>query len=621
MIDKNNENYYELFNILYTYLSKERNLNLSVSANSFQAESTSNAVAMASSDEYLDNYKSPTYSEYVDKTDDDIVKIIPKDYFFIVGVKSYYGKEFYVYIDTYNTWYNHIPIYVSQVYIVDIDVTKSNSTQDSLLDFNASGYPNIESNCGVYIEPVINEIYIGVKAENNDSFNISQVQNKTVLRNDNLKLNIGYRATPKYIVLDNFGVINDYADEKDKYNCIYHVKYRMEINKEGVKPNNISDMICSYIGTFIDICSILGIPIISDILSVFSTYWGLVDDYLTSNTGKAEYKIKQEQPKLIGENIAYFYNSLNADSVLFHMINFLDSLRERNALDYKYIIEIKNSSYNGEKDGVSALDDALISPAYRQTYLKFSFYIFDDNYRLTNSDVVFDYDFYDYNYSVNYTGNIFQNEQFMISNLSSKSTISFNIVKNNFEYVYLISNNVSGTFLYNIPQNTYLKLVDINGRTLYSSNSRHGKLNHLLFNIEANKQYFLVGGYYDSAKTGTFIVNKTNIGQFTYPNYMSYSYSAHNLPSIKCLSYQHYGVYKIYTITTDSYCDTEIFIYNDKCGLIGYDDNSLYQDEDVSNYNASLYEPIGDDELVYIVCRTKTIYYNNNVELSLIKWS
>lgn len=64
-----------------------------------------------------------------------------------------------------------------------------------------------------------------------------------------------------------------------------------------------------------------------------------------------------------------------------------------------------------------------------------------------------------------------------------------------------------------------------------------------------------------------------------------------------------------------------IFIYL-KSGLIGYDDNSLYQDEDVSNYNASLYEPIGDDELVYIVCRTKTIYYNNNnVELSLIKWS
>ena len=80
-----------------------------------------------------------------------IVKIIPKDYFFIVGVKSYYGKEFYVYIDTYNTGYNHIPIYVSQVYIVDIDVTKSNSTQDSLLDFNASGYPNIESNCGMHV--------------------------------------------------------------------------------------------------------------------------------------------------------------------------------------------------------------------------------------------------------------------------------------------------------------------------------------------------------------------------------------------------------------------------------------------------------------------------------------
>lgn len=61
-----------------------------------------------------------------------------------------------------------------------------------------------------------------------------------------------------------------------------------------------------------------------------------------------------------------------------------------------------------------------------------------------------------------------------------------------------------------------------------------------------------------------------------------------------------------------------MFIYL-KSGLIEYDDNSLYQDEDVSNYNASLYEPIGDDELVYIVCRTKTIYYNNNnVELSLI---
>ena len=137
--------------------------------------------------------------------------------------------------------------------------------------------------------------------------------------------------------------------------------------------------------------------------------------------------------------------------------------------------------------------------------------------------------------------------------------------------------------------------------------------------LEDDKTYILVGGTY-SKTAKEFIIERETIGHFTYPKYMNYTYNVTTEPNIKCLSYYHPFAYSIYTFTTDSYFDTEIYIYNDDFGLIGYDNDSLYVDEDSSNYNASLYQPIGDYETVYVVCRTRLVYNPGQVTLSILGW-
>lgn len=616
-LDESDDEYYALYNTLYEYLDKNRSLHPLISPNSFQTEGVGSDINMASSDEYLDNYKSPTYYEYADKTDDDIVKIIPKDYFFREGIKSYCGDEYYVFMNTYSTEYNHIPIYVSQVYVVDIDVTRTNSTSLNILDYSASTKPTTESNFGIYIEPLINEVYIGIRAANYGSFNINNIQAETVLKNDNLKLNIGYRATPKYIVLDNFGIINDYLDEEDCFNCLYEIRYGLDINEIISEQDLANEAINGYLGTISNICSILGVSLAADIIDIFTSFWNLIYPYLSSGELANQYGVTNIDKGVENKNIFLALTGKNAESALFNIFDYLNYLRENNVWNYEYIIEVTNACYNGRVGDASTSESTQIMQTPRQTHLKFSFNVYDDSTKLTSNDVIYNYSFYDYNYVVCYENN---DMLFEINDFTSKSEIEFNIMENNFEQVYLVSSTKSGTYLYNVPQYSYLKLVDINGRTLYSSDSRHGSLNHLLINVEANRMYFLVGGFYTN-ETGDFSIERDTIGHFTYPQYMSYSYTVSSTPNIKCLSYQHYGVYNIYTIGTDSYGDTEIYIYNDMCGLIGYDNDSLNINEDSNNYNAYLYEPIGDDELVYIVCRAKNFYYNNDVELSLVRWN
>ena len=140
-INEDDDRYYELYNVLNEYLKLDYNIRKQTEITTFDFKyvTSSQLEQITSTDEYLDNYVSNEYYEYVDKTDDDIVKIVPKDWFFSEGVHSYCGREYYIYIETYKMEYEGIWIYRSEVFVADIDVTLPNVTDANGHYYNQNG--------------------------------------------------------------------------------------------------------------------------------------------------------------------------------------------------------------------------------------------------------------------------------------------------------------------------------------------------------------------------------------------------------------------------------------------------------------------------------------------------
>ncbi len=220
--------------------------------------------------------------------------------------------------------------------------------------------------------------------------------------------------------------------------------------------------------------------------------------------------------------------------------------------------------------------------------------------------------------------NVYNEENMSNDNLITLgNSLSFSYI-NGFEDPKTIKSNSGGKMLFKVPDDCYIKLVDTNGRILSSSISRHGHLKYIFMTLEAGKPYFLVGGTY-SKNNKTFSITKETIGNLTYPNNMSYTYSISSNSSnnnLKCMSFNNSTYYGIYTINTSSYFDTQLYVYNEKGALLAFADDELYNsDDDLADYNASLYSPIGDYETIYIICTAINIYSSGQLTLSLSRWT
>lgn len=614
ILNKYDEDYYKIYSILTEYLNKEREFNPQIIPNGFQTEGIASIDLMTSSDEYIDYYESPTYYYFAKKTDDNIVKIIPKDYFFRVGLLSYVGDEYYIYKNTYSTKYSGEDVYISEVFIVDIDVTRAHSTNEYIMG-NASNF-RFDWTTGILVEPVINEVYVGFNKENIKKHQLDTYQDQLVVNARNTDFYGAYQPTPKYLIIDDFFALYDFA-YSESYNYLHNFSYKLNINSYVSSPSDTSKKISSgFIGIAEYLASKiteeLDIPYVSDAIDMIDVIWDSVNLIIgTLDANVNYYNINSTINNIADEPFNYsFYDKNTVDTIFLNIYNYLDYLRQNNAWEYQHIFSLTTDLRNRESGEID--DGKLYDPtSFRDSYIRFSFNIYDETSMITNTPIIYNYNFTDYN------GWGLGNNQ--IDTNSSLDGLKFTVEGGAMEHVYLLNSNSTVNLFYSVPNDCYLKLLSYDGRILYSSDSRHGSCNHILMKLEDDKTYILVGGTY-SKTAKEFIIERETIEHFTYPKYMNYTYNVTTEPNIKCLSYYHPFAYSIYTFTTDSYFDTEIYIYNDDFGLIGYDNDSLYVDEDSSNYNASLYQPIGDYETVYVVCRTRLVYNPGQVTLSILGW-
>lgn len=611
-ISVDDDRYYELFNVLNEYLKLDYNIRKQTEITTFDFKhvASSQLEQITSTDEYVDNYVSNEYYEYVDKTDDDIVKIVPKDWFFSEGVHSYCGVEYYIYIETYKMEYEGIWIYRSEVFVADIDVTLPNETNCDILSNHQGGNIQTRSLTGIYVEPLISDIYIGIKTSDYNYVNhVDNYLDEVVLRGANYRSIFQTSGMPKYIVLNNLGAVSDFYDDNGGFPYIQEIRYQLD-NFTLVDESPLGKLaFSSYIGTISGICDILGIPYVSNVLDTIDYFWNIISNALSNNEENSDYDVKKmDDVDFVNENAAFKINlsGENANSVFIHFYNFLSHLVDTNSDHYFYAIEIVNNYDN--KPGFG-----LETESFRDEYIKLSFNLYDHNGAQLYSNITYENQIYG---SYNYDKTNFEV-------LSANYNLGFNIT-NNIEQVEMIKSVSKQILLYRVPDDCYIKLVETNGRVVSSSISRHGHLKYIFMTLEAGKTYFLVGGTY-SKNNKTFSITKETIGNLTYPNNMSYTYSISSNSSnnnLKCMSFNNSTYYGIYTINTSSYFDTQLYVYNEKGALLAFADDELYNsDDDPADYNASLYLPIGDYETIYIICTAINIYSSGQLTLSLSRWT
>ena len=119
---------------------------------------TSDLAKITSNDSYIENYTYNTTQTLV-KFDDDIVNIVPKNWFFTAGTKVYAGKEFLIYANTAKMPNNKLDVYETHVFILDYDFTMPEVTKDDLLEPDYITF----GNSNFIIEPTLNHYFIGLK--------------------------------------------------------------------------------------------------------------------------------------------------------------------------------------------------------------------------------------------------------------------------------------------------------------------------------------------------------------------------------------------------------------------------------------------------------------------------
>ena len=464
---------------------------------------------------------------------------------------------------------------------------------------------------GIYINPVISNVYIGI--ETGDYNYINHVDNyldEVVLLGANYRPAFQFSWIPKYLVVDTIGAYSEYLDSTWEDPYIQYLDYEID----GIERNDSIDLsgmaLDAYTALIGDLFSF--IPGLGEAFDVFDHIKNLVEGYLAGNDSSPnadEYYYNKTNVALESATFRYDFTSPDKPTNLIfaEIFDYLPFLIEEQALKYTYSFHVTGKSING--DG-----DELYSNSIRNEYLQVVFDLYDADGNVIDSSTEYECELL----------NVYNEENMSNDNLITLgNSLSFSYI-NGFEEPKTIKSNSGGKMLFKVPDDCYIKLVDTNGRILSSSISRHGHLKYIFMTLEAGKPYFLVGGTY-SKNNKTFTITKETIGEFTYPNYMSYTYSISSNASsnnLKCLSFYNSNHYSIYTINTASYFDTQIYVYNERGALLAFADDELYNsDDDPADYNASLYLPVGDYETIYIVCTAINVYSSGQLTLSLTRWT
>lgn len=598
----------EYNNIFIDYLTINRNNNPNVSTFGYDYAESNELNKITSSDEYLDGYSVQEFTYDALKTDDDIVKIIPKDWFFRSGIHSYVGKEYIIYVNTFFYEVSTYHCYLSQVTVFDIDVTNSRTT---LWDYeeHKNSIENVSisnnNNFYIYIKQAINEFYIGIENYSDyfkERYFVDDSQYRVVLNSRNFDASVQtfLYPMPIYLKINNltYGVLTDV----NKYYLSDMSYYLRDDNNTQViaDENKICEAVTNIgwfsfveylntlsdttpVGTLVDIGKL-----IYELFDAIGEEFGTQDIPFDSESN--EYAID-----LVGTSTVK-----NVATIKF--ADFVQAMQENEMKNYEYIIKIGTHC------------SPTMTPPNQKLLFESNLIITmeainsNGDKLLFNNDSVFCYtknEKYDYSYKVNSSDET--------DVLNSLNNISVNIEDEHIGEILIVCLNRTSNVIFNLPKNVMLTVFSLDGRVVNSNNSMYGIKESMVYFFKANTYYFIEVKYLN-ADTG--LINISNDCAKISGNQIVYErQGSTGCVMTKVLS----QIYDIYQIYTNSILDTEIFVFDDEYKLIGHDDDSNADySEDMPDQNAYLHIGIGNVDKIYIFVLAKYNRGVNSVELRII---
>lgn len=584
-------------------------------------------------DTYLDGYEAKHYNIYGTnqggKGDDPIVNIVPKQWFFSEGSHNYVGKEYAIHMSTYLVTDVNNNYYRSEVMIIDFDFSdpKYTTYTSPIKEENGSNFTTSTQN-NLVVDVIINDVYFSLEYSANssiyDQLDINKSFEQVVLHNLNYREPfIGTLPSSKYVVLNNMGY---YVKSEDVDAYIDSVEYCMLVNSTKViAPSwteikliaEISYEALKQAPAFREIAGV-----VEDVTSFISLmikiqkYYSEVLDNLDPNIPEDRVTNVKDSYKI---NYALSPDSLYLTEgktvVLQNFVSYFAKLEEANALRYQYFINITEHV-------VGNLE--YVSQHSRDLSLNYSILDSDGNIIISeNGDSSYCYVNSDDNmYYVPYTYNSLTLPNKRLYSVSALNNLEFTVSSPNYEDIYYFESSVSGIYAFTIPYDSYVIIADLYGRVIASSITQHGNLPLIFVKFEANVEYYIVGGN-DNLSTNSFKMKSLSFGNANYNDNVQNYYVSTNtdIVGFKLLNPSYYSVYSMYT---QSNVDPRIFIFNERGGLIAFNDNDSYQpSEDYTEYNSNLDVCLPNDENFYIIVTHQLIPVNSmqNVKLNIQRWA
>ena len=499
---------------------------------------------MTSTDYYLDNYELQRYGgKTAKKYEEGIVNIIPKAWFFDVGEHIYYGTEYIIYADTIvinedTMWKN--TYWKTEVYVFDIDRTKIGSSQVSN-DFTGSSEIKNNDGYNIIIDVAIRNVYYGLDYDK--SLNLYTAVGNDTFEEDNFYIyDVFYKLNNK---------INDY-----KNNNINEPDNFMSYISEEVALMAIGELLGPY-GTIIDILKIVG----ESFTHIFRP-----EDY--------DYNITDyERVFSVSES-----DVLSRCSLLL-MPNNINSLIDNHIYDYSYRI--------GTSLVVDYTPNNIVD---RKVSYKFAFHVqlYDVDGNLLNNGE-HDYEFNDSSYLMKDHGRI------------NYLPYQVNILANDYLDNTIVQAQTSGINIIRTAPDTFVMIADIYGRVIANSKNPYGNSEYVIANLEEGNLYYVITGYNNQNKAGSYNLSYYNTPSTLSPN-STMTITNYNDTMSRIYKYTPGSVPCKLNIFTHSYQDTNIAVYNSKGQFIAGNDDAYYDpDEDNSDYNAGCEIGLMTSETYYII--------------------
>ena len=609
------QEWWSLYNIRDEYYSS---LNAAPTITRSSVVSDYTLQTMTSTDMYINNYEPKKY-EHPDakKYEDEIVNIVPKEWFFEVGYHKYFGEEYLIFANTvyigppnYDFLFTY---YKTDVTIFDVDLTDVRTSKVERLDsyYGQIKTPNIGYN--FMIDVAIRGVYFGINPKSSSQFsevyNIDTSKDKIVVDGKAFDFagNDNEIADPVYVdISDCMSAIYNYDENINPMGLNIDSLYYEIKDKTHLNANVLED----YNDAIVGILAKATMDIAIEAISSTVPYVGPVYKWMVyaAEIKAAFVKEYNRQNVVNDEPYNYYTNYSNfnfkdkskeeneeavpveeelSDPPQFIMLtlpNYVQSFI--NTSTYDYMIKL------GVRLDVDSYDE-LSNPEKRKiSYLfgaNLEFYDYSGNKLLDST-----YSYYQekdayllYRYAL---------EEWQRGIMEIDATDALGVT------VY--SPIHTGTHMLKVPSDVVLEIKDMYGNVISSTAQPYGTSQYLVAYLEEGELYYCSAYYLYQNQTGEF-----SLQVFEITDSISSSASFVNNQNAMSMIYKYttVGYSEILAISTESDQDPDIAVYTDKGQYVGGDDDYYYDDSsDDSDYNAYCEISMQSSHTYYIIINTRT---------------